>query len=246
MDGILLVDKPRGWTSFDAVAKVRGVLRASGVAKAKVGHTGTLDPLATGLLVLLLGKATKQAPELSKVDKVYKAELQLGYTSATGDAEGVITPLKSQNSARPLLSIRLKDIKEVLETFIGEIEQVPPAFSAIKVDGQRAYKLARQGKEVKIEPRKVTIYSITDVKVIPPIVQKSTIVGKSTMPKLSFKVKVSSGTYIRTLAEDIGKALGTGAYLTNLKRTQVGRFNLKDAIKLESKYLENLQNYLKT
>lgn len=225
IDGILLVNKPQGWTSFDAVAKVRGVLRASGVAKAKVGHTGTLDPLATGLLVLLLGKATKQAPELSKADKTYEAELKLGFTSSTGDAEGHLTPTKLDSNSR---SWNIDQIREVLKSFEGEIEQVPPAFSAIKVNGQRAYKLARQGKEVKIEPRKATIYEITDVDYKYPV--------------LKFTCKVSSGTYIRTLAEDIGRELGTGAYLTNLKRTQVGQFNIKDSLNVENISAEAIYN----
>lgn len=208
MDGILLVDKPKGWTSFDAVAKVRGVLRASGVAKPKVGHTGTLDPLASGLLVLLLGKSTKQALELSKADKNYEAELILGFNSSTGDEEGEKTQI-SEKQPTPEI------IQQILLKFSGEIEQIPPAFSALKIDGQRAYKLARQGKEVKIDPRKVTIYEINDVEYKYPI--------------LKFACKVSSGTYIRALAEDIGRELGTGAYLTNLKRTQVGDFKIKDA-----------------
>lgn len=248
MDGILLVDKPKGWTSFDAVAKVRSTLRGSPYSvvgnpsiqsidnrlqntpsrKVKVGHTGTLDPLATGLLVLLVGKATKQAPELSKADKTYQTTIQLGATSTTGDAEGEITPTKFTYLSR---SWNISELNEVLEGFVGEVEQIPPAFSAIKVDGQRAYKLARQGKEVKIEPRKVTIYEITDV--------------KYSYPELKFTCKVSSGTYIRTLAEDVGKALGTGAYLTALKRTQVGKFNLKDAINVEKITAEEIYKNLK-
>jgi len=209
MDGVLLVDKPRGWTSFDVVAKVRGTLKKDGVSKPKVGHTGTLDPMATGLLVLLVGKATKQATELSKLDKTYEATLKLGQTSTTGDEEGEKTEVSDKKPS-------LDEIQQVLDQFLGEIEQIPPAYSAIKVDGQRAYKLARAGKEVKIEPRRVKIYQITDV--------------NYGYPELKFTCEVSSGTYIRTLAEDIGKKLGTGAYLTGLNRIQVGEFTLKDAI----------------
>jgi len=245
MDGILLVNKPRGWTSFDAVAKVRSVLRTaisnqeleiskgplvtnshllvSPSKKVKVGHTGTLDPLATGLLVLLVGKATKQATELSKVDKTYQAELKLGFNSSTGDEEG----------EKKVASERVpsgEEVQKALNQFVGKIEQVPPAFSAIKIDGQRAYKLAREGKTVKIEPRRVKIYSITDV--------------EYDYPTLKFTCKVSSGTYIRTLAEDIGKQLGTGAYLTNLKRTQVGQFNLKNALNVEKISAEEIYKNL--
>ena len=225
MDGILLVDKPRGWTSFDAVAKVRGALKAGGEKKPKVGHTGTLDPLATGLLVLLVGKATKQATELSKVDKTYQAELKLGVNSSTGDEEGEKTKISDQKPT-------LDEVQEALDQLIGEIEQVPPAFSAIKVNGQRAYKLAREGKAVKIEPRRIKIYSITGI-------------GYE-YPSLKFTCKVSSGTYIRSLAEDIGKELSTGAYLTNLKRTRVGQFDLKNAISVENISAEETYSSLLT
>ncbi len=233
MDGILLVDKPKGWTSFDVVAKVRGVLRQQLNAnsqqptatsrKVKVGHTGTLDPLATGLLVLLVGKATKQAPELSKVDKVYDATLKLGFNSSTGDDEGENTKVSDHQPTQV-------EVQKALKQFVGEIEQVPPAFSAIKIDGQRSYKLARQGKAVKIEPRKATIYSITDIKYDYPTVNLTT--------------KVSSGTYIRTLAEDIGKELGIGAYLTNLNRTQVGNFKLQDALSVEKISAQEIYRHL--
>jgi len=252
MDGILLVDKPRGWTSFDVVAKVRSTIRQSlshqvtqsnsqalgdygtnGLStkapKVRVGHTGTLDPLATGLLVLLVGKATKQAPELSKLDKTYEATIQLGATSTTGDAEGEITPTKLHSNGRS--SVSVTEVEKVLLGFVGEIEQIPPAYSAIKVDGQRAYKLARQGKEVKIEPRNVKVYSLQ-------------LTGYS-YPELKITVHVSSGTYIRTLAEDIGKTLGTGAYLTNLNRTKVGQFDLKDAVNIENISAEEIYRHLK-
>ncbi len=223
MDGILLVNKPKGWTSFDAVAKIRGVLRAGSGPKVKVGHTGTLDPLATGLLVLLVGKATKQAPELSKVDKTYETAVKLGFNSTTGDEEGEKTQISDKKPTQ-------EQIQTVLNSFLGEIDQIPPAYSAIKVDGQRAYKLARQGKAVKIEPRRVKIYEITDV--------------EYDYPELKFTVQVSSGTYIRTLAEDIGKSLGTGAYLTDLKRSKVGQYDLKDAISPENVTAEDIYEHL--
>ncbi len=261
MNGFLLVDKPKGWTSFDVVAKVRNVLRASiskqensnkhlmassyllvsSSKKVRVGHTGTLDPMATGLLVLLIGSYTKKATELSKLDKTYEATLILGATSTTGDSEGTIT--RHPKPAYFGLSSNLKQkITAVVKSFEGEIEQVPPAYSAIKVKGKRAYKLARQGKAVKIEPRKVKIYSIRDISIHNYISLKSTIVdassiGSQNVTEVKFTATVSSGTYIRTLAEDIGKALGTGAYLKDLKRTQVGDFNLKEAISPEDKNL---------
>jgi len=218
MDGILLVDKPSGWTSFDVVAKVRSILKRSGVIKPKVGHTGTLDPLATGLLVLTLGSYCKRAGEFSKLDKTYEVTMKLGETSTTGDAEGIITATESYQTQHMLQKVRLSDIKRVLEGFVGEIEQVPPAYSAIKVNGQRAYKLARAGKEVKLEPRKVTIYSIENV--------------DYDHPEVKFKARVSSGTYIRSLVEDIGQELGSGAYMSNLRRTQVGEFDIKNSISM--------------
>jgi tRNA pseudouridine55 synthase len=205
MDGVLLIDKPVGWTSFDVVAKVRGTLRAGGVTKPKVGHTGTLDPLASGLLVLLLGTYTKKATELSKLDKTYQVTMKLGETSTTGDGEGNITAVSSDKPS-------LDALQTVLEGFRGEIEQIPPIYSAIKIGGQRAYKLARQGKMVKMEPRKVKIYDITEV--------------EYKYPEVKFTTRVSSGTYIRSLVEDIGKQLGTGAYMSALRRTKVGNFDI--------------------
>jgi tRNA pseudouridine55 synthase len=212
MNGILLVDKPEGWTSHDAVAKVRNMLKTEAGHKVKVGHTGTLDPMATGLLILVIGSYTKQAGQFSKLDKVYEAELTLGSVSSTGDREGEIVP---KSDKKPTL----QEIEDILSRFTGNIQQTPHIYSAIKVGGKRAYDLARKGQEVKIEPRQVTIYEITDV--------------NCTYPKLKFTAKVSSGTYIRSLAEDIGEALGTGAYLSALRRTQVGEFDIKKSLKIE-------------
>lgn len=218
-DGILLIRKEQGWTSHDVVAKVRSLLRNELKAKSselktsspkvKVGHTGTLDPLATGLMVLVVGSYCKRAQEFSKLDKVYEVGMKLGETSTTGDAEGEIINISSQKPDD-------RQLFETIDSFLGEIEQTPPAYSAIKVGGKRAYELARQGKEVKIEPRPVKIHSITHV--------------KYEYPRITFTTHVSSGTYIRTLVEDIGKKLGTGAYMTDLKRTKVGPFQLKDAV----------------
>lgn len=176
--------------------------------KPKVGHTGTLDPLATGLLVLTIGSYCKRASEFSKLDKNYEVTMKLGQTSTTGDEEGEKTQVSDEKPP-------LEAITAVLKGFVGEIDQVPPIYSAIKVDGQRAYKLARAGKEVKLEPRKVTIYEITDV--------------IYAYPSIKFTAKVSSGTYVRSLVEDIGRKLTTGAYMTDLKRTTVGKFRLADA-----------------
>ena len=207
-EGIWLVHKPVGISSFGVVARVR---QTTGIRK--VGHAGTLDPQAEGLMIILVGKAyTRQADNFLKLDKVYEVEATLGQTSTTGDREGKLTP---KSSARPSLA----EIKEALGKFEGEIMQTPPIYSAIKVGGQRAYKLARTGKEVTLEPRKVTIHQIE-------------LKGYS-YPKLTFRAHVSSGTYIRSLVEDIGSALGTGAYVSALTRTAVGAHKLVDAVHLD-------------
>jgi tRNA pseudouridine55 synthase len=226
MDGFLFVDKPAGWTSFDVVAKVRSILRAASDApkKPKVGHTGTLDPFATGLLILTIGKATKEAQNYSKLDKTYEATIELGKTSTTGDPEGEITDVRGQTPD-------VSDVEAVLKQFIGEIEQIPPIYSAIKVNGQRAYKLARKGQAVEIPIRLVTIHSLELL--------------DYTYPHLKIRAHVSSGTYIRTLAEDIGKALGSGAYTTELRRTKVGGFDIKDAVTVPLLTVENIAQYLK-
>ncbi len=213
MDGLLLIDKPSGWTSFDVVAKVRGLLKQSGVAKPKVGHTGTLDPLATGLLVLVIGNYTKRAAEFSKLDKTYEVTMKLGQTSTTGDAEGELTTVKHS------YSVLSHQIETVFKEFEGEIMQTPPQYSAIKVDGQRAYKLARKGQKVELEPRKVTVYRLR--------------VTEYEYPEVKFTAKVSSGTYVRSLVEDIGTKLGTGAYMSDLRRTKVGKFTIEEAQQIE-------------
>lgn len=214
-DGILLVDKPVGWTSFDVVAKIRGQLKAEYRTRGekptkrqlRVGHAGTLDPFATGLLVVLLGEATKLSGEFLKLDKVYEATVTLGATSTTGDPEGEIIPYPN---AGPQPSAA--EVASALGQFEGKITQVPPAYSAIKIDGQRAYKLARAGKEVAVPPRQVTIYSLELV--------------DYSYPQLKIRTHVSSGTYIRTLAEDIGRELDSGAYCSTLRRVAVGKFKL--------------------
>lgn len=207
MEEIIYVDKPAGMTSFGAVARARRILSQREGHKVKVGHTGTLDPFATGLLILLAGKATKKAPELTKKDKVYEATIRLGETSTTGDPEGEIVA-----TGAPLPSEA--QIAEVLGQFTGKIEQRPPIFSAIKINGERAYKLARKGQEVEMPTRTVEIYSIKQI--------------SYSSPELKIRTHVSSGTYIRTLAEDIGKALGCGAYCSELRRTQIADYKIDE------------------
>lgn len=219
-DGILLVDKPADWTSFDVVAKIRAQIRAGYRARGekptkrqlKVGHAGTLDPFATGLLVILLGDATKKAEGFLKLDKVYEATFYLGQTSTTGDPEGAIADISEVVPTH-------EDIKAALDRFTGEITQVPPVYSAIKVNGQRAYRLAREGKDVTIPERVVTIHSIELL--------------EYTYPYLSIRVHVSSGTYIRTLGEDIGAVLGVGAYCSQLRRITVGEYTIANAVQLQ-------------
>lgn len=208
MEEIIFVDKPSGMSSFGAVARVRRLLSEREGHKVKVGHTGTLDPFATGLLILLAGKATKKAPELTKLDKVYEATIRLGATSSTGDPEGEITI----TDKKPEIS--REKIIEALAQFVGEIEQTPPAFSAIKINGQRAYKLARAGKAVEMPKRKVTIYELELLDYASPF--------------LKIRTHVSSGTYIRTLAEDIGEVLGCGAYTTELRRTKIADYDIAE------------------
>ncbi len=225
MDGIVLVDKPSGWTSFDVVAKVRGIARVSGVAKPKVGHAGTLDPLATGLMVILIGSYCKRAQEFSKLDKTYAVTARLGQISTTGDEEG-------EKSLVSDVQPSLTEVRTALERFTGTLSQVPPVYSAVKVGGQRAYKLARQGKAVKIDPRSVTVHGYTDV-------------GYA-YPTLNFTVDVSSGTYIRTLVEDIGKHLKTGAYTTGLRRLTVGDSTLDNALPADNLSSEAIYQNLRT
>ena len=204
-DRVILIDKPAGISSFGVVAKVRGYLRNECGHKVKVGHTGTLDPFATGLLILLSGKMTKKSNEFLKLDKEYIADLKLGFKSSTGDPEGEIEKVDDRVPDA-------KEIEDILQTFIGEIEQIPPKYSAIKINGQRAYKLARKGVDFEVPMRKIRIYNIE--------------VLKYEYPRLAIRCQVSAGTYIRTLAEDIGLKLGVGAYLTALRRTKIGEYSV--------------------
>ena len=261
-DRIILVDKPAGISSFGVVARVRRQLRDEFGRKIKVGHTGTLDPFATGLLILLSGKNTKKSAEFLKLDKTYEATLKLGFTSTTGDPEGAITPYQTpvdnsstsehessldnttpvtnsnpDNNITPISNSSTKstltnsvsasipvpipslaEIEAVLQQFTGKQLQTVPKFSAVKINGRRAYQLARQGANFETPTREITVYNLETL--------------NYDYPELKIRCRVSSGTYIRTLAEDIGQKLDTGAYLTALRRTEVGPYSVQNAQKL--------------
>jgi tRNA pseudouridine55 synthase len=205
---ILLINKPLHWTSFDAVRKIRNLIRIK-----KAGHAGTLDPLATGLLIICTGKFTKKINEYMAQEKEYTGSFTLGATTPTYDLES------KPGNFKPVDSITESLLKETMKQFTGEIMQVPPAHSAIKVEGKRVYELARQGKEVKLEPRKI-------------IIKEFEITGTA-LPVVYFRVVCSTGTYIRSLANDFGAALGCGAYLSSLCRTRIGNYKLDNALSIE-------------
>ena len=211
MNGIIIIYKPKGWTSHDIVAKVKRITQE------KVGHTGTLDPLAIGVLPLLIGKGTLCSKYLINHDKKYKVTLKLGKKTTTGDEEGEI--LEEQNINEQILE--QSNIEEVLKKFIGEQEQIPPIYSAIKVKGKKLYEYARNNQEVEIEPRKITIYEINLLKI------------DKSRKEIQFEVNCSKGTYIRSLCEDIAKALGTVGYMKELERTEVGDFKLEQSISID-------------
>lgn len=216
---IILIDKPAGLSSFGVVARVRRRLSMEAGKKVKVGHTGTLDPFATGLLILLANKATKLSNQFLKLDKWYEATICLGKTSTTGDPEGEITVQHMETIPT------IDEVKVAVAKFVGKITQTVPVFSAVKINGQRAYQLARRGEAVSMPTRQIEIYAIE--------------ILSYNYPELVIRTHVSSGTYIRTLGEDIGKALGVGAYLTALRRTQVGDYQIKNAVKLPDFMGEN-------
>lgn len=209
IDGILVINKPKNWTSFDVVKKVRNLLRAK-----KVGHTGTLDPMATGVLVLCFGRATKEVQKIMGMEKEYVGEVTLGATSNTDDADGEITP-NLNKPTDPGLGV----IEKLLEEFKGTIEQIPPQFSAKKVEGHRAYKLARKGQLVELKPNLVTVHKIEILDYF--------------WPKLKIRVQCGKGFYMRSLARDIGEKLGVGGYLTELKRTRVGKYSIEQALAID-------------
>lgn len=215
---IILLDKPLDWTSFQAVNKLKFKLKKEFnlPKKFKIGHAGTLDPRATGLLIICTGKFTKIIPEIQDAPKEYFTEIKLGVQTESYDTE------KPEMHPQDISHLSEEQIKETLKKFLGEIDQKPPVFSAIKIEGNRAYDLARKGKEVEMKSRKTTINYIEDIEIELPFVR--------------FTVGCSKGTYIRSLAHDIGQDLGVGAYLTNLRRTKIGDYTLENA---SAEYLEN-------
>lgn len=245
MDGILLIDKPVGWTSHDVVAKLRGILgrkapQSGATAQprgreaslrgeaVKVGHAGTLDPFATGLLVLGVGKGTKSLTALVGVDKEYETVIRLGATSDTFDKEGVIVPNDGAQE------VSLKDIEQALDKFRGGYEQLAPLHSAKKIGGKKLYDLARAGKATE-DMRPMKRVTINELRVT-----------SYQWPNLGIHVKCGSGTYIRSLADDIGRALGVGGYCEELRRTKVGDFDVKDALPMEGLTQSSALGSLKT
>ncbi|PVY39024.1 tRNA pseudouridine(55) synthase TruB [Pontibacter virosus] len=205
---ILLLNKPLTWTSFDVVKKVRNTLRVK-----KIGHAGTLDPLASGLLILCTGKFTKRIDEIQAQEKEYTGTITLGQTTPSYDLETPVSESKDISHLSP------EDIQAAANSFVGTIEQIPPIYSAVMIDGKRAYDLARKGKEAEMKPRSVTIkaFEITNIE----------------GAVISFKVICSKGTYIRSLAHDLGQKLGVGAHLSALVRTRIGEYKLEDALTIE-------------
>jgi tRNA pseudouridine55 synthase len=221
--GFFLINKPKGWTSHDVVDKMRVI---TGIRQ--IGHAGTLDPAATGLLILGIGRATKELAKIIGLDKEYEAEIELGQETDTYDSEGIIV----QSPKLKVKSIDSKDVEKILKQFIGEQEQVPPMYSARKIKGKKLYELARQGQVVERPVKKITIYKIDWQDYQWPI--------------LKIKIKCSSGTYIRSLAHDIGQKLGCGAYLKTLTRTSIGQNQLSNAQELSSLNKDNWLEQLKT
>ena len=210
-NAIILVDKPTGMTSFGVVARLRRQLSQRLGKKAKVGHAGTLDPFATGLLIILTGTKCREANQFLRLDKSYQATFVLGWSTPTLDPEGRMSLVSRAQPSR-------QQVEAALQQFLGETQQVPPDFSAIKVAGRRAYDLARQGKEIDLPARPVVI---SEIKII-----------EYDYPRLTINVAVSSGTYIRSLARDIGRQLGVGTYCSELRRTRIGQYQLDQADQL--------------
>lgn len=225
VDGeVLLFDKGLSWSSFDLVQKVRNVLcRSMGIKKLKVGHAGTLDPLASGLMILCTGKATKKIESIQEGKKEYIATLKLGATTPSHDLE------TEENGVFDCTHLNIELLEGTLHSFVGVIEQVPPLFSAVKVGGKRAYNFARNGTSIKLKPRSVVIESVDIV--------------NFTLPTLILKIVCSKGTYIRSLARDIGDALKCGAYLTGLRRTRIGSYCVEDAMTIEY-FLNNINTFV--
>ena len=210
---VLLVDKPAEWTSFDVVNKIRHMLRHHlGIKKIKVGHAGTLDPLATGLLLICVGKATKRINEFTGLDKEYTGTFFIGATTPSYDRETETDQVYETSHIGP------DQIIDATKQFLGDIEQIPPVFSALKVDGTRAYIRARKNEDVTMPPRDVHIHEFE--------------ITHAAIPETSFRVLCSKGTYIRSLAYDFGKSLKSGAYIQNLRRTRIGNFRIEDAVSI--------------
>ena len=221
---LLLVDKPLNWTSFDVVNKIRFTIKHSiNVKKYKVGHAGTLDPLATGLLLICIGKYTKKINELTDLDKSYTGTLKLGATTKSYDSE------LDEDESFPIEHITEEAIRNNVHHFMGEQEQLPPVYSAVKIDGIASYKRTRQGEDVKMKPRTITIHDFK--------------VTNMDMPNIEFVVTSSKGTYIRSLAHDFGKRLDSGAYLTALRRTSTAGYNIADAWQLPD-LIDEIKNKL--
>ena len=219
MDGLLIIDKPEGLTSHDVVARVRRALKTK-----RVGHTGTLDPFATGVLVMLVGKATRLAQFLDKDEKEYEAVIRFGYETDTGDKTGTRTVECGLPNEEIVERLSTTNWENVLSEFRGEIEQIPPMYSAKKQAGKKLYEIARQGKEVERKPVKVTIKELELIDA-----------DRLRTPHSAFRIRVlcSAGTYIRTLAEDIGRRIGIGAHLTELRRTRAGKFGLDQSVEMD-------------
>ena len=226
MDKVLYFDKPLGWTSFNLVNRVRGVLsRHIGVKKLKVGHAGTLDPLATGVMILCTGKNTKLIESFQYQTKEYVATIKLGATTPSFDLETEI------DAEYPTEHITEELVKETLAKFIGEIQQIPPTYSAIKINGKRAYEYARKGDEVELKPKTLVIDEIELL--------------EYKMPEIVVRVVCSKGTYIRALASDIGEALNSGGHLTALRRTRIGDIKVEDCLQYDD-FVKNLNNIITT
>ena len=222
MDGIIVINKEKDYTSHDVVAKLKKKLNIS-----KVGHTGTLDPNATGVLPILIGKGTKFSKYLINHDKTYKAKIELGKKTDTADVEGNVIEEK------PVDTEYIKqNLVQVLESFVGKQEQVPPMYSAIKKNGKKLYEYARKGEKIEVEPRKIEIYKIELV--------------KYNEKNIEFIVSCSKGTYIRSLCEDIAEKLNTVGYMKNLERLQVGEFNIEKSVLIDDVNTENIEKYLYT
>ncbi|HEY0006235.1 MAG TPA: tRNA pseudouridine(55) synthase TruB [Pyrinomonadaceae bacterium] len=232
MDGVLIIDKPAGLTSHDVVARVRRIL-----GERRVGHTGTLDPFATGVLVLLVGRATRLAQFLSGAEKEYQAVVRLGYATETGDATGRprLAPGESESAAgakpdiEAAAALSLEQIEAALAGLRGESEQMPPMYSAKKVAGKKLYELARRGEEIERRAVPVTIYELEAVEIEGELLKSR----EDGTREMGLRVVCSAGTYIRVLAEDLGRSLGTAAHLSLLRRTRAGQFKIEDAARLE-------------